>query len=45
VNIAVAGSTLNDEAYGPVLRELFGLPKGPKQSDDPSRIAELAASS
>jgi hypothetical protein len=41
VNIAVAGSTLNDEAYGPVPRELFGLPTGPKQSDDPSRIAEL----
>src|SRR5262249_28750319 len=28
VNIAVAGSTLNDEAYGPVPRELFGLPTG-----------------
>jgi len=41
VNIAVAGSTLNDEAYGPVPRELFGLPTGPKQSGDPSRIAEL----
>src|SRR5262250_2618359 len=41
VNIAVAGSTLNDEAYGPVPRELFGLPTGPRQSDDPSRIAEL----
>jgi lysophospholipase L1-like esterase len=41
VNIAVAGSTLNDEAYGPVPRELFGLPFGPPQSDDPSRIAEL----
>jgi len=41
VNIAVAGSTLNDEAYGPVPRELFGLPFGPQQSDDPSRIAEL----
>jgi hypothetical protein len=40
-NIAVAGSTLNDEAYGPVPRELFGLPAGPLQSDDPSRIAEL----
>src|SRR5262245_61569341 len=40
-NIAVAGSTLNDEAYGPVPRELFGLPWGPRQSDDPSRIAEL----
>jgi len=40
-NIAVAGSTLNDEAYGPVPRELFGLPLGPKQSDDPDRIAEL----
>jgi hypothetical protein len=41
VNIAVAGSTLNDEAYGPVPRELFGLPVGPPQSSDPSRIAEL----
>ncbi len=41
VNIAVAGSTLNDEAYGPVPRELFGLPIGLPQSDDPSRIAEL----
>src|SRR5438552_7798170 len=41
VNIAVAGSTLNDEVYGPVPRELFGLPFGPLQSDDPSRIAEL----
>ena len=41
INIAVAGSTLNDEAYGPVPRELFGLPVGPLQSDDPSRIAEL----
>src|SRR5215510_16029948 len=41
VNIAVAGSTLNDEAYGPVPRELFGLPVGQAQSDDPSRIAEL----
>jgi len=41
VNIAVAGSTLNDEAYGPVPRELFGLPFGLPQSDDPSRIAEL----
>ena len=40
-NIAVAGSTLNDEAYGPVPRELFGLPFGPKQSDDPDRITEL----
>jgi hypothetical protein len=40
-NIAVAGSTLNDEAYGPVPREMFGLPFGPLQSDDPSRIAEL----
>jgi hypothetical protein len=40
-NIAVAGSTLNDEAYGPVPREIFGLPLGPKQSDDPSRIVEL----
>jgi hypothetical protein len=40
-NIAVAGSTLNDEAYGPVPHELFGLPLGPAQSDDPSRIAEL----
>jgi len=40
-NIAVAGSTLNDEAYGPVPREMFGLPGGPKQSDDPSRIVEL----
>lgn len=41
VNIAVAGSTLNDEAYGPVPRELWGLPFGPPQSNDPSRIAEL----
>jgi lysophospholipase L1-like esterase len=41
VNIAVAGSTLNDEAYGPVPRELFGLPVGLPQSSDPSRIAEL----
>lgn len=40
-NIAVAGSTLNDEVYGPVPREMFGLPMGPTQSDDPSRIAEL----
>ncbi|MGA2178170.1 MAG: hypothetical protein ABSH15_01115 [Verrucomicrobiota bacterium] len=40
-NIAVAGSTLNDEAYGLVPREMFGLPFGPLQSDDPSRIAEL----
>ncbi len=40
-NLAVAGSTLNDEAYGPVPRELFGLPFGPLQSDDPSRIVEL----
>ncbi|MBA4388155.1 MAG: hypothetical protein C0404_09250 [Verrucomicrobia bacterium] len=40
-NIAVAGSTLNDEAYGPVPREMFGLPVGPKQSDDPDRITEL----
>ena len=40
-NIAVAGSTLNDEAYGPVPRELFGLPTGPLQSDDPDRITEL----
>jgi hypothetical protein len=42
-NIALAGSTLNDEAYGPVPRELFGLPSpiGPKQSDDPDRITEL----
>ncbi len=40
-NLAVAGSTLNDEAYGPVPRELFGLPFGPEQSDDPDRITEL----
>jgi lysophospholipase L1-like esterase len=41
-NIAVAGSTLNDEAYGPVPRELFGIPNvGPTQTNDPSRIAEL----
>jgi len=40
-NIAVAGSTLNDEAYGPVPREMFGLPLGPPQSDDPDRITEL----
>src|SRR5262245_8386924 len=38
INIAVAGSTLNDEAYGPVPRGLFGFTP---QSDDPSRIAEL----
>jgi hypothetical protein len=38
-NIAVAGSTLNDETYGPVPREMFGM--GPPQSGDPSRIAEL----
>jgi hypothetical protein len=36
-NIAVAGSTLNDEAYGPVPKDIFGIP----QSDDISRIAEL----
>ena len=43
-NIALAGSTLNDEAYGPVPRELFGLPTslGPLQSDDCDRITELA---
>lgn len=42
VNMAVAGSTLNDEAYGAVPRELYGIPGiGPRQSDDPSRIAEL----
>jgi hypothetical protein len=40
-NLAVAGSTLNDECYGPVPRELFGLPAGPRQSDDPDRIIEL----
>ncbi len=40
-NIAVAGSTLNDETYGPVPREMFGLPFGPKQADDPDRITEL----
>ncbi len=40
-NIAVAGSTLNDEAYGPVPREMFGLPYGPVQSNDPDRITEL----
>jgi hypothetical protein len=38
-NIAVAGSTLNDEAYGPVPREMFGL--GPPKSNDPDRITEL----
>lgn len=38
-NIAVAGSTLNDEAYGPVPLEMFGL--GPPQSNDPDRITEL----
>jgi len=38
-NIAVAGSTLNDEAYGPVPRQMFGI--GPPQSNDPNRIAEL----
>lgn len=42
-NIAVAGSTLNDEAYGPVPREMFGLPMGPLQSDDPDRITELVS--
>lgn len=36
-NLAVAGSTLNDEAYGPVPKGLFGIP----QSKDPDRIAEL----
>jgi lysophospholipase L1-like esterase len=42
VNLAVAGSTLNDEAYGPVPREMFRIPGiGPRHSDDPSRIAEL----
>jgi hypothetical protein len=40
-NIAVAGSTLNDEAYGPVPREMFGLPFGQRQTDDPDRITEL----
>ena len=40
-NIAVAGSTLNDEAYGPVPNQMFGLPFGTKQSDDPDRITEL----
>lgn len=42
-NLAVAGSTLNDEAYGPVPRELLGIPTslGPLQSDDPDRITEL----
>ena len=40
-NIAVAGSTLNDEAYGPVPRQMFGLPLGTKQSNDPDRITEL----
>jgi hypothetical protein len=38
-NIAVAGSTLNDEAYGPVPRQMFGL--GPPQTNDPDRITEL----
>ena len=38
-NIAVAGSTLNDEAYGPVPRQMFGF--GPPQSNDPDRITEL----
>ncbi len=38
-NIAVAGSTLNDEAYGPVPRQMFGM--GPLQSGDPNRIMEL----
>ncbi|MCX7899647.1 MAG: hypothetical protein N2444_06130, partial [Methylocystis sp.] len=36
-NLAVGGSTLNDEAYGPVPANLFGVP----QSNDISRIAEL----
>jgi hypothetical protein len=37
-NLAVAGSTLNDEAYGPVPVNFLGIP----QSDDVvSRIAEL----
>ena len=40
-NLAVAGSTLNDEAYGPVPSAFFGLPFAPKQSDDPDRITEL----
>jgi hypothetical protein len=38
-NIAAAGSTLNDEAYGPVPRQMFGL--GPPQTSDPDRITEL----
>jgi hypothetical protein len=36
-NLAVAGSTLNDEAYGPVPTNLLGVP----QSDEVSRIVEL----
>ena len=36
-NLAVAGSTLNDEAYGPVPVNFLGIP----QSDEVSRIAEL----
>jgi hypothetical protein len=40
-NIAVAGSTLNDEAFGPVPAEMFGLPFGPKQTGDADRITEL----
>lgn len=40
-NIAVAGSTLNDEAYGPVPNQMFGLPFGSKQSDEADRITEL----
>ncbi|TPQ29029.1 hypothetical protein [Methylomonas koyamae] len=40
--IAVAGSTLNDIAYGKVPRELWGIPGvGPHHVDAPSRIAEL----
>lgn len=36
-NLAVAGSTLNDEAYGPVPADYLGI----LQSNDVSRIAEL----
>jgi lysophospholipase L1-like esterase len=36
-NIAVAGSTLNDEVYGPVPNDFLDF----RQSDAPSRLAEL----
>ena len=36
-NIAVAGSTLNDEVYGPVPHDLLDF----RQTNAPSRLAEL----